>query len=290
MKWKRFLPPLVVVVVWQGLSLLGLIPAFKLPSPVSVALGLGDLIAVGMPPGHPLQTHIAYSLYRVFLGYGVAVLIGVPMGIALGWSTKLRDALGPLIELVRPIPPLAWIPIAILWFGIGTPSAAFIIFLGAFFPILLNTVSGKDRSSAAMEYIRTFGLAGFENRYPKELSGGMKQRVAIARTLIVNPEVVLMDEPFGSLDSQTRNDMQAFLMDVWTRRKDTILFVSHNVDEAVYLSDRVFVLSDRPTRILGRFDLDTPRPRDGTSAESNRARKEILNLLANSKRNRVQSS
>ena len=142
MKWKRFLPPLVVVVVWQGLSLLGLIPAFKLPSPVSVALGLGDLIAVGMPPGHPLQKHIAYSLYRVFLGYGMAVLIGVPMGIALGWSTKLRDALGPLIELVRPIPPLAWIPIAILWFGIGTPSAAFIIFLGAFFPILLNTVSG----------------------------------------------------------------------------------------------------------------------------------------------------
>ena len=154
----------------------------------------------------------------------------------------------------------------------------------------IKGVAKKDRSSAAMEYIRTFGLAGFENRYPKELSGGMKQRVAIARTLIVNPEVVLMDEPFGSLDSQTRNDMQAFLMDVWTRRKDTILFVTHNVDEAVYLSDRVFVLSDRPTRILGRFDLDTPRPRDRTSAESNRARKEILNLLANSKKNRVQSS
>ncbi|MBI4775998.1 MAG: ABC transporter permease [Deltaproteobacteria bacterium] len=142
MRWKRLLPPLAVVVVWQGLCLLELIPAFKLPSPVSVALGLRDLIAVGMPPGHPLQAHIGYSLYRVFLGYGVAVILGVPMGIAMGWSSKLRDAFGPLIEMVRPIPPLAWIPIAILWFGIGTPSAAFIIFLGAFFPILLNTVSG----------------------------------------------------------------------------------------------------------------------------------------------------
>jgi len=153
----------------------------------------------------------------------------------------------------------------------------------------IKGMAKKDRTSAAMEYIRNFGLDGFENRYPKELSGGMKQRVAIARTLIVNPEVVLMDEPFGSLDSQTRNDMQDFLMDVWIRRKDTILFVTHNVDEAVYLSERIFVLSERPTRVLRRFDLDAPRPRDRTGEESNRVRREILNLLADSKRNLFQS-
>jgi len=140
----------------------------------------------------------------------------------------------------------------------------------------------KERRGAAMEYIRNFGLAGFENKYPKELSGGMKQRVAIARTLITNPEVVLMDEPFGSLDSQTRNDMQQFLLDVWQRRRDTILFVTHNVDEAVYLSDRILVLSRRPTKILKAVEATLPRPRDRTSPESNHIRRIILSLLSTS--------
>jgi NitT/TauT family transport system ATP-binding protein len=137
-----------------------------------------------------------------------------------------------------------------------------------------------ERRRAAMDYIRAFGLSGFEHKYPKELSGGMKQRVAIARTLIMNPEVVLMDEPFGALDSQTRNDLQRFLLDVWTRRGDTILFVTHNVDEAVFLSDRILVLSKRPAHITAAFEVDMPRPRDRTGAESNRIRKEILRLLA----------
>jgi len=83
-----------------------------------------------------------YSLYRVALGYAVAALLGIPLGLLMGWSTGLLRMIRPLVELVRPIPPLAWIPIAILWFGIGIKSAAFIIFLGAFFPILLNTISG----------------------------------------------------------------------------------------------------------------------------------------------------
>jgi ABC-type nitrate/sulfonate/bicarbonate transport system permease component len=142
MKWKRALPPLCLILVWEGLSSLGLIPSFKLPSPKEVLSGLADLAVVGMPPGRPLHQHIIHSLYRVFTGYGAAVLIAVPLGVAMGWSRKLRDALEPLVELIRPIPPLAWIPIAILWFGIGNRSAAFIIFLGAFFPILLNTISG----------------------------------------------------------------------------------------------------------------------------------------------------
>jgi NitT/TauT family transport system ATP-binding protein len=136
-----------------------------------------------------------------------------------------------------------------------------------------------ERRAAAMEYIRAFDLEGFENAYPKTLSGGMKQRVAIARTLILNPRVVLMDEPFGSLDSQTRNDLQNFLMTLWTRRRDTILFVTHNVDEAVYLSDQIMVLSKKPTRILEIFEVTAPRPRDRTSRESNRLRKAVLDLL-----------
>ncbi len=136
-----------------------------------------------------------------------------------------------------------------------------------------------QRKHASMEYIEAFGLSGFENVYPKNLSGGMKQRVAIARTLVTNPQLVLMDEPFGSLDSQTRNDMQNFLIRVWQNRKETILFVTHNVDEAVYLSDRILVMSKRPSQILEDIPIKTTRPRDRTSAESNRIRKKILDLL-----------
>lgn len=142
MNWKRLLPPVVLLLAWQGLSASGIIPAYKLPSPTHVAAGLIDLVQVGMPPGHRLHVHIIYSLQRVLWGYSLALLVGIPLGLSMGWSDKIRNLFEPLIEMIRPIPPLAWIPIAILWFGIGGKSAAFIIFLGAFFPILLNTISG----------------------------------------------------------------------------------------------------------------------------------------------------
>lgn len=140
--WKRCRSTIVLVFVWQVLSSSGTIPAYKLPSPYHILMGLWDLASVGMPPGHLLHHHIGYSLYRVSIGYGLAVLGAVPLGIAMGWSKTVRDIMEPILDQLRPIPPLAWIPIAILWFGIGVKSAAFIIFLGAFFPILLNTSMG----------------------------------------------------------------------------------------------------------------------------------------------------
>ena len=140
-------------------------------------------------------------------------------------------------------------------------------------------VPKKQRRAEAMEYIRSFGLSDFENRYPHELSGGMQQRVAIARTLITDPKLVLMDEPFGSLDSQTRNNLQAFLLGLWRKKKVTIIFVTHNVDEAVFLSDEVLVFSKRPAGIVDRFEIMAPRPRDRTSTECNRMRKSILDAL-----------
>lgn len=142
MSFKRIAAPLLMVMVWQGLSSLDLIPAYKLPSPVSVLFSMGDLITSGMPPGQRLHLHVFYSLQRVFYGYAAAVLLAVPLGILAGWHASLRQIVEPVVELIRPIPPLAWIPIAILWFGIGSGSAAFIIFLGSFFPILLTTISG----------------------------------------------------------------------------------------------------------------------------------------------------
>jgi len=142
MKKERYLLPLILILVWQGLSSVQVIPSYKLPSPVEILLGFKDLLIVGVPPGHLLHNHMLYSLYRVALGYAVAALLAIPLGLLMGWSPGLLRMIRPLFELVRPIPPLAWIPIAILWFGIGIKSAAFIIFLGAFFPILLNTISG----------------------------------------------------------------------------------------------------------------------------------------------------
>lgn len=142
-----------------------------------------------------------------------------------------------------------------------------------------KSVEPARRRQKAMEYVEAFGLTGFEDRYPKDLSGGMQQRVAIARTLIMQPKLVLMDEPFGSLDSQTRNNMQEFLLGIWEKRRDTIIFVTHNVDEAVFLSEEVLVLSSRPARRLTSFAVDAPRPRDRTSAECNQLRKTILDVL-----------
>jgi NitT/TauT family transport system ATP-binding protein len=136
-----------------------------------------------------------------------------------------------------------------------------------------------QRERLAREYIQAFGLQGFEDHYPRELSGGMQQRVAIARTLVMNPRVILMDEPFASLDNQTRNDLQEFLLTVWRTRVDMVIFVTHNVDEAVFLSDQILVLTPRPARIASVFPVDLPRPRDRTDQEFNTLRRNILKIL-----------
>ncbi|MGH3441765.1 MAG: ABC transporter ATP-binding protein [Nitriliruptorales bacterium] len=122
--------------------------------------------------------------------------------------------------------------------------------------------SRRDRHEKARAYIEMVKLTGFEKHYPKELSGGMKQRVALARTLIMDPDVLLMDEPFGSIDAQTRAVLQTELVQIWERTKKTVLFVTHSVEEALYLSDRIYVFSQRPGHVKEVVDVDLPRPRD----------------------------
>ena len=142
MKLDRYILLLILLILWQVLCSLEIIPTNLLPSPFHIILGLKDLLVIGMPPGHLLPNHILYSLYRVTLGFLAAALLGIPLGLLLGWSPRLRRITNPLVELVRPIPPLAWIPIAILWFGIGMKSAAFIIFLGRSFPFCSTRSQG----------------------------------------------------------------------------------------------------------------------------------------------------
>lgn len=148
------------------------------------------------------------------------------------------------------------------------------------FGLEIKRVGDKARREIAERYIELVGLRGFENCYQYELSGGMKQRVAIARALVTEPSILLMDEPFGSVDAQTRNILQEELLRIWKRTKKTILFVTHSVDEAVYLSDRVAVMSARPGCLVKCLDIDIPRPRKRTSVEVNEFREELLMLIS----------
>src|ERR1017187_1485993 len=126
----------------------------------------------------------------------------------------------------------------------------------------INGVPEKQRKETVAQLIQEIGLSGFENAYPETLSGGMQQRVAIARTLALRPSVILMDEPFGALDAQTRSEMQQLLLKVWDETASTILFVTHDVDEAVYLADRIFVMSAHPGTIIEDVQVPFERPRD----------------------------
>lgn len=133
----------------------------------------------------------------------------------------------------------------------------------SFGPRLRGLGKQKARNQAA-EWLELVGLAAFADHYPDQLSGGMKQRVAIARALANEPRILLMDEPFGALDAQTRADMQAHLMRIWDSVDLTVLFITHDLDEAVYLADRIIVLAAHPGRIAEIIEVPVPRPRDRT--------------------------
>jgi len=137
-----------------------------------------------------------------------------------------------------------------------------------------NRVPKRERKKIASDFIRLMGLEGFEDAYPKELSGGMRQRVAIGRAYAVDPKVFLMDEPFGALDAQTRSTMQIQLLEALQEKRKTVLFVTHSVEEAIFLSDRVVVITSRPARIRDVVKIPFPYPRE----EKLKAKEEFLEL------------
>jgi NitT/TauT family transport system ATP-binding protein len=147
-----------------------------------------------------------------------------------------------------------------------------------------NMMGRDDRESLVLadRYINLIGLNGFEKHYPHQLSGGMQQRVAIARVLVNQPDILLMDEPFGKLDAQTRTTMQVLLLDVWEKLHPTILFITHDIDEGIFLGDRILIMSCRPGKIIREFKVELERPRNYdviTTPAYLEIKREILNLL-----------
>jgi NitT/TauT family transport system ATP-binding protein len=153
------------------------------------------------------------------------------------------------------------------------PDRGFVFQQDALFPwrtVIDNIIFGLEVQGRAKrqalqradELVRLVGLGGFERHYPHELSGGMRQRANLARALTIDPEILLMDEPFAALDAQTREIMQAELLRVWRSNRKTVMFVTHQIDEAVYLADRVVVMTSRPGQIKAVLEVSIPRPRD----------------------------
>lgn len=152
------------------------------------------------------------------------------------------------------------------------------------FGLETKRVPKSERIAIARKYLSLVGLSSFESRYPYELSGGMKQRVAIARALAYDPDILLMDEPFGALDAQTREILQVELLDIWEETRKTILFVTHSIDEAVFLADRVAIMTARPGIIKNIVNIDIPRPRSEeikSSSKFAKLRHDIWGLVKN---------
>jgi NitT/TauT family transport system ATP-binding protein len=147
------------------------------------------------------------------------------------------------------------------------------------FGLELKGVPQEERRERTQKFIELVGLKGFEDYHPYQLSGGMKQRVGIARALANEPAILLMDEPFGALDAQTRNLMQKELLRIWSETKKTVIFITHSVDEALFLADRIVVMTARPSNIGQIYEIKWPRPRDRASPEFATLRKQILAQL-----------
>jgi NitT/TauT family transport system ATP-binding protein len=157
------------------------------------------------------------------------------------------------------------------------------------FSLELRRLSKEERTQTARDYLNRVGLADFENHYPHELSGGMQQRAGLARALAVNPSILLMDEPFGAVDAQTRQLLQEELLDLWQRERKTVIFITHSMDEAVYLSDRVVVMTPRPGKLAEVLDVPLPRPRIAEEVRRDSTFADLTNYIWASLKNAMEN-
>jgi len=186
-------------------------------------------------------------------GCGKSTLLKMTAGIMPVSSGTVSVNGRPVTEPVSDLGMVFQSPVLVKWRSVMD---------NILFPVEILGHRRRDYLDRARDLIRLVGLAGFEDRLPGELSGGMQQRVSICRALITDPPLLLMDEPFGALDALTREDMNLELLRIWEARKKTVLFVTHSIPEAVFLSDKVIVLSPRPSRVARIFDIALPRSRE----------------------------
>src|SRR5947208_1241758 len=353
---------------------LGLVNPIFLPGPWLV---IGKVVELAL--NGQLWAHVGATLQRVALGFSSGAVLALAVGLPAGHFRSVRRAVEPVVELLRPIPPLAMLPLFIVWIGIGEESKAGFITYATFFPMFLTTVHavrridpllvraaqslgarprqlffrvllcilgpsgcgkstllnivagflpptsgrvlvdgraisgpGADRGVVFQEYVlfpwltvagnvafglelkavpsdermrivrhylTLVGLNAHADKYPVQLSGGMKQRVAIARALANDPAIVLMDEPFGTLDAQTREVLQDELARIQSVEPKTILFVTHSIREAVYLADRVVVMTSAPGRIKQVVPIKLGETRDRFAAEFTQYESELTRLV-----------
>ena len=391
--------PLGVLLVWQGSVEAGFVRSNVIPGPIQVVTIWFDLLTNWTGEAARYSgtwfDHAVASLWRVFAGFAWGVTLGVVLGLLIGLSRGWERTLDPTMQVLRNIPVTAWVPISLVFFGIGNAPAIFLIGLGAFFPAAVNTTHGVRQIDATLykaacmmganerelvvrvilpgalpsimtgirlsmgvqalasvslevadaEFVtivgasgcgkstllnlvagfeplsfgkvlsdgepingpgpdrgvvfqqtalfpwltvaknigfglklkanagkapvestvetllRRTGLSKFRDRFPAELSGGMRQRAAIAAVLAINPSTLLMDEPFGALDALTRSLMQDFLLELWEQDRKTVLLVTHDIDEAIYLADRTVIMTAHPGRVREVIGVDMPRPR-----------------------------
>lgn len=228
----------------------------------------------------------------------LAVLAGIDLTLASG---ELLCLLGPsgsgkttLLKLIAGLDRLSEGNIFLDNKRITTPSSErtlvfqdcalfpwFTVEKNIEFGLIMKRIAPQLRKQRVEELLNNIGLKDFRHYYPKEISGGMKQRVAVARALAVNPKILLMDEPFGALDAQTRNQLQEFLVNIWLKTGVTIVFVTHSVDEAIFLASKLICLTRRPGTIGLSKNIELPRPRERTHNDFIQIRREFLYFLEN---------
>ncbi len=186
-------------------------------------------------------------------GCGKTTLLRILAGLAPPTAGQVRVGGHPLRGPTRDIGIVFQVPALMAWRNVLN---------NVLLQIEIRRLGVAQYRTRALELIKLVGLSGFEDRYPYQLSGGMQQRVAICRALVHDPPLLLMDEPFGALDALTREQMNLELQRIWLERRKTVLFITHSIPEAVFLSDRVCVMSPRPGKILETLEIRIPRPRD----------------------------
>ncbi len=240
--------------------------------------GVGKIWAKGTARAHEALAEIDLQVddheFVVLLGpsgCGKSTLLYLIAGLEETTSGELRS-FGDVVEEPAPDRSLIFQETSLFpWLTVGQNVT---------FGLSLRGASAEDMDSIASDVLKKVGLTEAIDKRPDELSGGMRQRVAVARALAMQPKVLLMDEPFAALDVQTRAKMQDFLLDVWRDSKASVLFVTHHIDEAVALADRVAVFTSRPGRIKEIVPIDLPRPRDPFDPACQKLRQQLTDILS----------